>query len=428
MNERGFTIAPVLWGLAVAGLIVFTLAQVMVAEQRRMRNRALINESLMIVNAVRVFQTENTALETAPGDPDEAGWPDPEGPDGDIALTADNCEGALAAMADAGNLHPDYGTSSVSRADARMEWSADACTANDFTLRLECRSGIAGLAPADPGEACPTDADLDLLAVRSGGVHAANAVTWTLYRAAEYPAIRNAIDRSLHQTLSANYVRGHTPDFIDPFANPPVLADDGGYPPALETFPPRGLRPACPDGRPLLWRYGINSLSLAFRGWNAASLNSLSVTVDTSFGADTRTLIPISWQVINTGNDPDVRIDVIEVLPYIASLTVPGLNERDHDGDPLTPDVAQPFSCLPQVIQGRISTASGAGLAFEGGVVQRTCTDDATRTDVDGNVNQSVAAIPRAQVASYRVLDGGSVVSFPAVRLSAMSFCGDPQP
>lgn len=440
VNVRGFATAPALWALAITGVIVFSLAAALVAEERRQQRRALLNEALLILNAVRVHQTEEAELATTPVDADEAGWPDPDGPDNDLSTAADNCAGALGALEAQSRLSNYYNGASgahPAQADTRVEWSA-ACGTDTFTLELQCRD-FATLAGRP--DACPEADDLRLVAVRSGGVYdaTANDITWMLHRSAEYPAIRIALERALHQTVGRNHVRGHGD--IDPFAALPVRG--AGYP--TRAFPPPpgeneddndnwvldagedddsdGILDSpdpCPAGGNEELRAGVSLMSMTFEGFNQAADGTLSFTGT----ADSESLMPHAWSVTNdlvtnSGVNhprPHIRINVMTVLGAFDLAPV------DHDSDPLTP--AQGRRCIPAIVHGEIDTnpTGRTGPEFSwlprnstgGGSVIRSCSNIVT----GATVTIPAQNLPRIPAAQYRT-HGGQ----PAVRLSAFSYC-----
>ena len=178
--------------------------------------------------------------------------------------------------------------------------------------------------------------------------------------------------------------------------------------------------PICPNPRPPppafvmpVWQGSAQSITIAFRGFNAASLLTQAVLLDATPGDDRETLIPIAWQVYDNGTattyDPEIRVDVITVLPGIPSIIPIGSTT--------------PANCPATVVQGTVDSAAvifgtpNPGLVLGGGSIIRECFDIGTGLAVA--TTQSLPTIPQVDLGTYRT--GG--VSLPAVRLSIAAYC-----
>lgn len=471
-DSRGFAVAPVLWALAILGVITFTLASLLAAEERRQQRRALLNETLMLLNAVRVYQSDFAAALSSYNTLAEVGWPD----------AANRCADALTVLANAGYIAPSahYTATTASLADGRVRWTTSCGPdVGRFSLQLSSfgNDPVCSAAPAQLAAACPEEDVAFLLAARSGGEARLEDVTdplldgpsatfttnnryvhWAIYRGAAHAALQRALAEVLWQNYTggtsagipfpisarsglrlgptprlspevfASYLMGANPGITTPLDSsddlPPI--PDQSPVSALDTLDGRSFAVfyrgaridvfgdttpaftltagACAAGATPVWGAGVETLQLGFRGFDAASLMSLTVQLDTSSGDDQETLIPVAWQVYDAGSaleyEPEIRIDVITVLPAITNMTAG----------------ATTVSCTPAVIQGTVDSASG-GLTFGSGTLVRNCIDDNTQTSAPQS--QTLPTIPRAQIASWRA--GGN--TRPAVRISVYGYC-----
>ena len=483
-SERGSVLSAALFMLVIAGGLIYVAAITLNAMDLRMRRKALVDESVVILNAIRVHQSDNAAALSTFNTVVDVGWPD----------AANNCASALNTLVTTGRLSPSILSAGRSLADPRLRWVTSCAGAvGQFQLQLTSFGDdpICSASPGDLIAACP-EAGLALLvaAVTGGEARFENAfrgdpagdgpsaafatpadnlprlgylanryVHWDVARGAAGAALQ----RLGEQLVWQNYGTGRSAGVAFPISardglrlgnftgmTPPQLAarimgpNPGITTPAdlSDDLPPLSGNPLdtlnglsfamvyrvtdvnlfarttplytfspgpCPGGVQPAWIPSVGTLQVAFRGFEPASLNSLTVLLDTTFGDDRETLIPIAWQIYEAGSateyDPEIRIEVITVLPSITALPI---------GGSIT------VSCSAAVVQGQIDSGSSADLSLSGGSVLRVCTDDVTGAAAPQT--QTVPLLPRADLSVYR--SGGN--DFPAIRFSAAAFCPTP--
>ena len=482
-SEQGSVLSAALFMLVIAGGLIYVAAVTLNAMDLRMRRKALVDETVVILNSIRVHQSDNAAALSTFNTVVDVGWPD----------AVNLCAGALNTLVGTGRLSPSGLSAGRSIADPRLRW-VTSCTGAVGQFQLQLTSfGDDPICSARPGDliaACP-EAGLALLvaAVTGGEARFENATsgdpagdgpnaafatpadnlprpTYLANRYVHWDVARGAAAAALQrlgeQLVWQNYATGRTAGVSFPVSardgvrlgnftgmTPPGLAqrimgpNPGIATPAdlSDALPPLSGNPLdtlnglsfamvyrvanvdlfaratplytfapgpCPGGVQPTWIPSVGTLQVAFRGFDPASLNSLTIALDTTFGDDRETLIPIAWQIYDLGSateyDPEIRIEVVTVLPAITALPVGGIT----------------VSCSAAVVQGQIDSGSSAGLVLSGGTVTRNCFDDLTGAAAPQP--QTVPLLPRADLSVYR--SGGN--DFPAVRFSAAAFCPTP--
>ena len=215
LSERGDAAVAALWAAGIMTGVAFLMAGIVASGRTYTRERALIDEANIIINAVRAYQADEAAPLSDYRDAAEVGWP---GTDRTSTPRDTDCGDALDILAGGGGrpnyISADYqdppdgrGPQSLVVPTLRWVTSCDGPAGQQFRLQLTS-FGPAEICSEDPetrSGPCPARAVAQNLAgATSGAVRDENPggpsedfdssnenfyVDWTVWRGAEYPAL-----------------------------------------------------------------------------------------------------------------------------------------------------------------------------------------------------------------------------------------------
>lgn len=221
-TERGDAAPAALWATGIMTGVAVLMAGIVASGREYTRERALIDEALIILNAARAYQADNAEPLSDYATAEEIGWPGTAKTDPVTGLPDPDafCSDALNILAGGGGgpnyIAANYQASSQSLVAPGLLWITSCpqrAPGEPGPLRLQLTSfGAAEIcAPRDPGDPpntvdatpCPNPATARNLAGATAGTflvagaagHDANIggtnayVDWTVWRGAEYPAL-----------------------------------------------------------------------------------------------------------------------------------------------------------------------------------------------------------------------------------------------